>query len=200
MNASTGNLSAYSLIVAPTDSSPTASGLDNSQCAARLASNSTGGLGGAGNMVMNRTEPAWMRIGPDGPGYRVAWAVGGLQSGTNYTVWLEEGGTLSAPAWFSTKSRTSLRTPLSQSRNARNQAHHHQPRSPVRSYCPRQNAPASPTPPPCPSPHLHLAMAQSSPRSPTPPSRYSKTTSPPSVHPSCRRHVGGTSTRTSPLA
>ena len=99
-----GDLTSMNLVVVPTASSPTQIGLDNSRCAAQLASNATGNRGGAVNMVLNRTKPRWMRIGPDGPGYRVAWALGALQSGVNYTVWMERDGVLSAPAWFATKS------------------------------------------------------------------------------------------------
>lgn len=106
LNTSSSSFSSSSLnlIIVPTTSSPTLTALDNSQCAAHLASDTTGNLGNAQNMVLNRTEPSWMRIGKDGPGYRAAWAVGGLESGTNYTVWVEGDGWMSAPAWFGTKS------------------------------------------------------------------------------------------------
>lgn len=97
-------MSSFNVIVVPTDQSPNAQGLDNSLCAARRASNSTGNLARTENMAMNRTEPMWTRIGPDGPGYRIAWGVGGLQSGTNYTVWTEQSGKLSGPSWFVSKS------------------------------------------------------------------------------------------------
>lgn len=99
-----GDLTGYNIIVVPTASSPTEQGLDNSICAARLGRNSTGDVLGSARTVMNRTEPIWTRIGPDGAGYRVAWGIGGLQSESNYTVWVEHEGVLSAPAWSSTKS------------------------------------------------------------------------------------------------
>ena len=90
------------LLIIPTGSSPTASGLDNSHCAALNANSTTGALGSS-NLVVNATTE-WMAIG-DEEGYRTYWVIGGLIPSSNYTAYYYEPitRTLSQPIWFSTK-------------------------------------------------------------------------------------------------
>jgi calcium channel MID1 len=93
------------LIVLPTGSSPTQSGLDNSRCAA-LSSNITTGALGATNLVVYATTE-WMAVGGE-EGFRTYWVLGGLQPSSNYTAYYYEPTTrtLSQPIWFSTKQST----------------------------------------------------------------------------------------------
>ena len=90
------------LLIIPTGSSPTGSGLDNSHCAALNANITTGALGSS-NLVVNATTE-WMAIG-DEEGYRTYWVIGGLMPSSNYTAYYFEPitQTLSQPIWFSTK-------------------------------------------------------------------------------------------------
>jgi calcium channel MID1 len=90
------------LLIIPTGSSPTGSGLDNSHCAALKANITTGALGST-NRVANATTER-MAIG-DEEGYRTYWVIGGLMPSSNYTAYYYEPTTrtLSQPIWFSTK-------------------------------------------------------------------------------------------------
>jgi len=94
------------LLIIPTGSSPTGSGLDNSHCAALNANITTGTLGSA-NLIVNATTE-WMAIG-DEEGYRTYWVVAGLMPSSNYTAYYYEPitRTLSQPVWFTTKQCTS---------------------------------------------------------------------------------------------
>jgi len=100
------SLSNPDLLIIPTGSSPTGSGLDNSLCAALNANITTGALGSA-NLVVNATTE-WMAIG-DEEGYRTYWVIGGLMPSSNYTAYYYEPitRTLSQPIWFTTKQCTS---------------------------------------------------------------------------------------------
>ena len=94
----------YELLVVPSDSSPPASGLDNSHCAALDANVTTGNI--ARNLVVNATTE-WMAVGGE-EGYRTYWVVGGLLPSSNYTAYYLEPSTrtLSQPIWFTTKQCT----------------------------------------------------------------------------------------------
>nr|ODN77362.1 hypothetical protein L203_06303 [Cryptococcus depauperatus CBS 7841] len=91
-----------SLILIPTNSSPTSLGLDNSVCAINAALNQSS-ISGVNNTIYQSSEPEWMAI-EGREGFRKTWVLEGLQSGTNYTAWLKDGrGVLSRPAWLVTK-------------------------------------------------------------------------------------------------
>jgi hypothetical protein len=107
------SFSELDLLIIPTGSSPTESGLDNSHCAA-LNSNITTGALGSTNLVVNATTE-WMAIG-DEEGYRTYWVIGGLMPSSNYTAYYYESTTrtLSQSIWFTTKQCTSS-CPLSDS-------------------------------------------------------------------------------------
>ena len=94
--------SSIPLILVPTDSSPTSSGLDNSRCAVQNANISTGNIAAEDNMLI-KGETQWMNVGGE-EGFRTMWVVGNLQAQTNYTGWLvDDQGGLSSPIQFVTK-------------------------------------------------------------------------------------------------
>ncbi|EIW69653.1 hypothetical protein TREMEDRAFT_62522 [Tremella mesenterica DSM 1558] len=92
-----------SLMLLPTNESPTTQGLDHSSCAVRLV-NDTKGISTTNNIIFNSSEPTWMSVGGE-KGFRVFWVVGGLTAGgTNYTAWVvDDQGMLSRPIWLTTK-------------------------------------------------------------------------------------------------
>lgn len=94
------------LIVIPTNSSPTSTGLDNSVCAINAAS-AKNSVSGVNNIILKSFQPEWMTVG-DEQGFRSYWVLGDLTEQGNYTAWVsDDKGVLSQPAWFTTKSGTS---------------------------------------------------------------------------------------------
>jgi hypothetical protein len=105
------------LLIIPTGSSPTGSGLDNSHCAALNTNITTGALGSTNRVVNATTE--WMTVG-DEEGYRSYWVTGGLMPSSNYTAYYYDSTTRtsSQPIWFMTKQCTSpspIHNPLTDS-------------------------------------------------------------------------------------
>ncbi|WVQ78119.1 hypothetical protein IAT38_000200 [Cryptococcus sp. DSM 104549] len=93
------------MIVIPTNSSPTAIGLDNSHCAVSALLTANTSLAGENNTILKTDEPGWMTISGE-EGYRHYWVLGGdgFEAGGNYTAWVRDGsGVLSRPAWFAMK-------------------------------------------------------------------------------------------------
>ncbi|KIR32448.1 calcium channel [Cryptococcus deuterogattii MMRL2647] len=91
------------LIVIPTNSSPTSTGLDNSICAINAAS-ANNSVSSVNNTILKSVQPEWMTVGDD-QGFRGYWVLGGLTEQGNYTAWVsDDKGVLSQPAWFMTKS------------------------------------------------------------------------------------------------
>ncbi|KIR74150.1 calcium channel [Cryptococcus deuterogattii CA1014] len=91
------------LIVIPTNSSPTSTGLDNSICAINAAS-ANNSVSSVNNTILKSVQPEWMTVGDD-QGFRGYWVLGGLTEQRNYTAWVsDDKGVLSQPAWFMTKS------------------------------------------------------------------------------------------------
>ncbi|ADV20414.1 calcium channel [Cryptococcus gattii E566] len=91
------------LIVIPTNSSPTSTGLDNSICAINAAS-ANNSVSGVNNTILKSFQPEWMTVGGE-QGFRSYWVLGDLTEQGNYTAWVsDDKGVLSQPAWFTTKS------------------------------------------------------------------------------------------------
>ena len=96
----------FTLVLVPTEPSPTLDGLDNSLCAVQAAAASTGQVADPSHMVVNATT-SWMSVGGE-EGFRTYWVVGDLLANTNYTAWLlDEYGGMSGPIWLSTKDSAS---------------------------------------------------------------------------------------------
>ncbi|UOH81487.1 hypothetical protein LQV05_004158 [Cryptococcus neoformans] len=90
------------LIVVPTNASPTSTDLDNSICAINAAS-ANSSVSGANNTILKSFQPEWMTVG-DEQGFRSYWVLGDLAEQGNYTAWVsDDKGVLSQPAWFATK-------------------------------------------------------------------------------------------------
>nr|KIR84607.1 calcium channel [Cryptococcus tetragattii IND107] len=91
------------LIVIPTNSSPTFTGLDYSICAINAAS-ANNSVSGVDNTILKSVQPEWMTVGEE-QGFRSYWVLGDLTEQGNYTAWVsDDKGVLSQPAWFTTKS------------------------------------------------------------------------------------------------